>query len=77
MIRDTPAYAQALADVLALRPVDSPHGPGAPRTPGECCTGDRDGWLWHWRHDTTPCASAVRANAAWAHETRHRRPGTR
>jgi hypothetical protein len=70
-------YAEALADVRSLRLPEPSSKPGAPRTPRECCTQDRAGWLWHWRHGTPACAESRRANAAWAHENRVRRPNAR
>ena len=59
MIRDTELYAQALAEVRALRiPVPPYPGPF-------CCAGDHEGFVAHWRAGSTPCVASRASHAAY------------
>ena len=68
MIRDTEAYAQALAEIRALRITVPPY-------PGRfCCAGDYDGFVWHWRSGTTPCVASRASHAAYGRKPHGPKP---
>ncbi|MGV9803959.1 hypothetical protein ACWDTP_38600 [Mycobacterium sp. NPDC003449] len=60
----TDLYAQALADVRALR-IDEPTTPAAAPAQPSCCTGDRRGYQWHQRNGSPACEASRAANAEY------------
>lgn len=54
-------YAQALAEIQALRPDAAAEPAVAPSTPS-CCTGDRRGYQWHQRNGVPACETSKSAN---------------
>lgn len=84
-VRATAAYAQALAEIRAIRggsqmPAPAP-APKATRRampdPAACCTGDRAGYLRHRWHHTEPCEASRQANTDYARDYRANHPEDR
>lgn len=63
---DPELYAQALAEIRALRPKPTTEQQVANDRRPTCCTGDRNGYQWHRRTRNLPaCEKSSAANRAY------------
>lgn len=63
---DPELYAQALAEIRALRPRPATEQQVADGSRPTCCTGDRRGYQWHQRTRNLPaCEKSSAANRAY------------
>lgn len=63
---DPELYAQALAEIRALRPRPDAEQQAIDDSEPTCCTGDRSGYQWHQRTRNLPaCEQSSAANRAY------------